>query len=374
MVKKKILMGCANYWTTPLQVGSHHIARGFAKKGWDVGFISDPISPLHLLRYSQAVKNRYTIYKKNGIKDQGIWSYVPGAFLSPYNKGLLKSKWLHKNWYRCTFPSVVSKLKKHSFDNVDLLYIDSPYQAFLLDTVKCKKSIYRLADYNKAFLQTAYAKNQIEERLINNVDTVIYSAKELKVYLSTLFPRSIQFIPNGVDLQHFLNPHPKPQEYRALDGPIIVYAGAIREWFDSQLVYKAAQTYSKMHFVLIGPSEIASFAPLPNIHFLGSKPWKELPGYLQHAQVGIIPFNVKKYPELIHSVNPLKLYEYMASGIPVVSTKWKELEYLNSPAILAETEKEFIEGLSKAIVTSEKEFVQKHSWDDRINQILSIIP
>jgi len=157
MSEKKVVMACANYWTTPLQVGSHHIARAFARSGWEVAFVSDPISPAHFLKASAGLKSRFEIYKNGGMQEGNVWSYVPGSLLSPYNHPLLKSKWLHKKWYKLSFPSLVSKVKKQGFDRPDLLYLDSPLQSFWLEALLPKYSIYLLADYNMAFLQSAPA-------------------------------------------------------------------------------------------------------------------------------------------------------------------------------------------------------------------------
>lgn len=367
-------MACANYWTSPLQVGSHHIARTFVSKGWEVAFISDPISPLHLLKPSPGLKSRYSIYKEGGLREGKIWSYVPAALMTPHNHSFLKSPWLHHHWHQFTFPSVISKVKKEGFDHPDLLYIDSPFQGFWLDTLSPKRSLYRLADYNKAFIQTAPAKEEAEESLLKKVDFVIYTAKELKEYLTSIGPKRMEFVSNGVDYAHFSKVQPRPKEYKNLNGPIAVYAGAIREWFDAKLVSKAAQSHPHMHFVLIGPNEGVCVDSLPNLHLLGAKSWDTLPAYLQHSDVGIIPFDVTNHPELIHRVNPLKLYEYMASGLPVVSMKWDELNHLGSPAFLASTKDEFIEMVGKATPSSEKAFAEKHDWSHRGDQILSMIP
>jgi hypothetical protein len=60
----KVLMACANYWTSPFQVGSHHLARGLARAGWTVGFVSDPISPFHWVSSPrQELSKRYDLYR-----------------------------------------------------------------------------------------------------------------------------------------------------------------------------------------------------------------------------------------------------------------------------------------------------------------------
>jgi len=366
-------MACANDWTNPLQVGSHHIARAFARSGWDVAFISDPISPAHLLKPSLGLKRRYHQYKNGGTQEGTIWSYVPGGLLTPYNHSLLKSKWLHKNWPKLTLPSVISKVKKRGFDKPDLLYLDSPLQPFWQDALTPKYSIYRLADNSKAFLQTSPAKRVQEETLFSSVDCVIVAANTLKEYVASFNPKRLEFVPNGVDFAHFAKEHPVPVEYKSFRGPIAIYVGAIREWFDSRLINAAAKALPSTHFVIIGPNENQVFEPLPNLHLLGAKPWSAIPAYLQHATVGMIPFDVESYPDLIHHVNPLKLYEYMASGLPVVSMEWEELTRLKTPALLATSKEEFIALLERAQPSDEyQRFAKGYDWSLRGEQIINI--
>ena len=91
--------------------------------------------------------------------------------------------------------------------------------------------------------------------------------------------------------------------------------------------------------------------------------------------MGIIPFNVKEYAHLLDYVNPLKLYEYMVSGIPVVSSKWKELELINSPAQLAENLDQFIDAIKEVARDMDKEkyisFAKQHSWTSRVDNLLA---
>lgn len=366
-------MACANHWTTSLQVGSHHIARTFIRNGWKIAFISDPISPAHFLKPSSELKKRYFLYKSGGLKEQNLWTYVPGALLTPYNCSFLKSSWIHANWAKLTFPSIISKVKQQGFDKPDLLYIDSPFYAFWLDLLSPKYSIYRLADYTQAFRQTAPAKKLQEKALLSSVDCVIYTAKSLKQYITTCRPKRMEYIPNGVDVPHFTKQQCQPPDYQSLQGPIAVYAGTIREWFDTHLLCAAARALPNWQFVIIGPNEGQKFEPLPNLHLIGPRPWKNLPAYLQHATVGIIPFNVEKWPELIHRVNPLKLYEYMASGLPVVSMQWDELVRLKTPALLASSKQEFIALIEKAKPSKVyRNFAMNHDWSYRGRQIIEL--
>jgi glycosyltransferase involved in cell wall biosynthesis len=346
-LKKKVLMACSNYWTSPFQVGSHHIARGFLKAGWEVAFISDPISPFHMIQgISDTLRERYAIYETGGkyYKEGSLWTYTPGALFVPQNKPFLKSKWVIDNWQNYTYPNVIETVKRHGFGEVDLIYFDSPFQRFWLSEIHFQKSVLRIPDYTAGFAKYNAALQYAEHYLAHNVDELLYTAHHLREYVEAMQPKRMRYFPNGVDFAHFAAGERKlPDEYRAIPEPRAIYVGAMKEWFDFDLVNYLAAQLPEVSFVLVGPDHLAQkrLHSLSNLFVLGRKAYSELPSYLHHADLGIIPFDVAGHPQLIHSVNPLKLYEYMACGLPVVSVAWRELNHLHPPASLCVTREQF---------------------------------
>ena len=376
-------MACANHWTSPFQVGSHHIAKSFAKMGYQVGFISHPISPLHILNgMSSVLYDRFSLYCKGGVWDvqNKIWSYVPAALLTPHNKPILRSEWTHRNWFKLAFTDIFKVIKKNGFHQVDKLYIDSANQAFLLDIISHNKSIFRIADKTSGFSKITPTALAIEKQIAQQVDLVVYSAKSLENYIQKLKPKKAKYLPNGVDFEHFANaPKTLPIEYQDIKKPIAVYVGTMDVWFDFQLINYVAAKLPDVSFVLIGPNKLArkKLDDLHNIHLLGSRNYNELPAYLSNADVGIIPFDVKNHAELINYVNPLKLLEYMTVGLPVVSMYWEELKLLNTPAILTNNFNEFTEAIKKSIQKSNRseesqKYAAKHDWVHHIRNNIII--
>ncbi len=383
MTPKKILMACANFWTSPYQVGSHHLAREFARRGWQVAFLSDPISPFHLLGGKGGeLRERFRIYRQGGVRDLNgkLWTYVPFALASPHNKPFLRSGWIQKNWPILSLPNLVLKAAQQGFGEVDLLYFDSVAQAFWLKYIKAGKTLFRIADNNAGFGKSTPAARHAEKELAQKVDAVVYTAESLKKGIESLEPRHMFHLPNGVNSLHFEGPEPPvPAEYDRLSKPIVVYVGAMEEWFNFKWLRRAADKLNKVSFVLIGSTRAAGeFAGLDNVHFLGPRPYSAIPAYLKHAQVGIIPFDLEGHADLVNSIHPLKLYEYMACGLPVVATAWQELERLKSPAILARTEVQFIQGLQKAIArpgskTLYRNYARKQDWSGRVDGLLKFL-
>jgi glycosyltransferase involved in cell wall biosynthesis len=377
-------MACGNYWLSPFQVGSHQLARGFVKKGWEVAFISDPISPLHFLaKSSEELRRRYELYVKKGLHDLNdqLWAYVPGALLTPHNKPFLRTEWLHRNWYSLTFPNLISFIFQKGFGEVDLLYFDSPVHSFWLNKIRFKKSVFRVADNSVGFSKYSKSFSVLERYLAQSVDTVIYTAENLKAHIENLRPRAMYHVPNGVNFEHFSKTQAiMPVDLNGIPRPIAIYVGAMDSWFDYELVNQIAESLPNISFVFIGPDRNmrAMIKNIHNIYLLGSRNYTLLPEYLAQADVGIIPFNVKKYPELVNSVNPLKLYEYMAAGLPVVATEWQELKNLKSPAILCKSSEEFVEGIKLAISkkadkSEYQNYAKTKDWNQTINHLLGIL-
>jgi glycosyltransferase involved in cell wall biosynthesis len=129
----------------------------------------------------------------------------------------------------------------------------------------------------------------------------------------------ISILPNGVDIERFSALLPRPRDLPA--GPIIGYAGKLAERIDVDLVLDVARTMPGVTFVFLGPvlepRKIAGLRHVANVRLLGDRPYDRLAAYLQHFTVGWIPHRVGKGET---GGDPIKLHEYLAAGLPVVST------------------------------------------------------
>lgn len=376
-------MCCHNYWTSPFQVGSHHIARELVRSGFEVAFISAPVSPFHLMgSWSKELKERLNIFKKGGgyDLDNKIWYYVPASIFTPQNKPLLNSSLVARYWQKTGIGNIFNLLARKGFGEVDLLYFDNCYYSFLMNKIKFKKSVYRIADKSSGFVSTTEHSKTLEKHLASSVDYVAYTARSLEEYVCSLSPKASIYFPNGVFFDHFKNSsHELPPEYLSITKPIVLYVGAIDAWFDFDIINKAAVKMPEVSFVFIGHEKMAreKLTNSKNIIILGSRHYKQIPRYMANADIGIIPFNVAKYSELVNSIHPLKLYEYMACGLPVIASKWRELEFMDTPASLYENEREFltlieetIKKLSSADKTGFVDFAARHDWRIKVEELI----
>jgi len=372
---KKILMAASNYWTSPYQVGSHHYARIFAKNGWEVFFVSDPISPFHFMaRNKIQIHDRYEIYKGRINSDnEKINIYVPMALITPNEKPVFRVNFIVNNWNKLTIPNVLNYTRYLGFEDIDLLWFDSVIQYFWIKEIKYRKSIFRVSDIISAFKKITGNIQKLESKLMDEVDTIVYTAQTLENYLKG-YENKMVYVPNGVDLDHFNNLNKNiPEDFKKIRRPIAIYVGAIDEWFGVNYLIEVANRCKDISFVIIGNPKIniLELKNIPNIYLLGKKNYVSIPSYIYNSDVGIIIFDIK-HP-VVKSINPIKLYEYMACGLPVVSTKWDELERLRSPAYLAENPDDFIDKLNLALRDKDRSkylnFAKKNSWQERFKRI-----
>ncbi len=382
-MSKKVIMCGPHHYTSVFQVGSHHYARAFEKLGYEVLFLSAPISPFHKLFANNSIfKEKEIIYKKGGERINNIFHYVPKTLFSYTNKPFFSSNFVLNNWYKLTYPNLLNFIKKLKFNSIDILWIDNTVYWFLLKTINFEKSIFRISDNSKGFLSSTENYHKKEKYISKHVDKILYSAKNLeknKQYKDILKKEKMLYLRNGIDFELFNKADKSlPKEFMYIPKPRITYVGAIQYWFDENLLFKVANKLKNYNFILIGPvgRSLNKLSTLKNVHILGSKSYEKVPSYLYHSDVGIIPFDVKNYPDLVNSINPIKLYEYMACGLPVVSTDWDEIRNINSPALLAKNADEFAKKIYVAIdhkldnKNKYIEFARKNDWSENLKKVL----
>ncbi|MDE2422939.1 MAG: glycosyltransferase [Betaproteobacteria bacterium] len=216
-----------------------------------------------------------------------------------------------------------------------------------------------------------------EQELIELADLVITSSALLEERCRMLNPKTIQ-VKNGTEFDHFHDPQPNGELDHLKGSPIIGYYGAISDWFDMTIVAHCARARPQWQFVLIGATfgaDLSSIEGLPNVHLLGEKPYTALPGYLAYFDVCTIPF---KLVPLTLATNPVKFYEYLSAGKPVVSTDLPELMSYADDCYLARNSVEFLAQLDQALkerhdmkrIASRFDLARANSWDSRVKTIL----
>lgn len=209
--------------------------------------------------------------------------------------------------------------------NPFILFYMFPPQHKLISELNPDKIIFDVVDEPAGVFRFWNVGNSWEKSLLKADYVIATSAKLFNdVYH---YREDVHYIPNGCEYEHFATPMDMPPEFLCVDEmPIITYCGSVATWVDLELLYETAEAFPEcMHFV-IGANQNASLKTdlPPNMKYLGHKPYQELPGYLQHSDVLLIPF--KPDDEVIAATNPVKLWEYLATGRPIVTTEIPECE------------------------------------------------
>jgi glycosyltransferase involved in cell wall biosynthesis len=170
----------------------------------------------------------------------------------------------------------------------------------------------------------------------------------------------------------------KPEEVSRLPHPVVGYIGSVREWINVDLVCKLARSHPEYSILLVGPVAygLEELERCPNIVMLGARRYDSLPGYLSCMDVCLIPFKMNR---LTSASNPIKLYEYLAAGKPVVSTAVPEVcDNASELVYVAEDEEDFVWKVEEAVEESKKpedkamvarriRFAQDNPWEERVD-------
>ena len=213
------------------------------------------------------------------------------------------------------------------------------------------------------------------EALLKRADRVIVTSGPLESLARAGGAASPTLVGNGVEVSRFAdNGSPVAALPGAKESPVLGYVGSIHSWFDVALVAALARAMPETRVVLVGPAHPATEREIrreteaaPNLHWMGPVPYERVPDIVRSFRVGLIPF--KRTP-LTEAVNPVKLYEYAASGVPCVTTRFSdEVDRWSEAARVAETPEAFVDGVRRALQEPPdrsrlRAFAARHDWDE----------
>jgi O-antigen biosynthesis protein len=218
----------------------------------------------------------------------------------------------------------------------------------------------------------------LEAELCRRADLVIATSETL-CQDRQQYNANTHWVPNGADVEHFARPSPIAYDLHALKRPLIGFIGGLSQWVDVDLLGQLAAARPDWTFVLVGPVsvDVSALRARSNVHMLGPRPYAHLPAYLAGMDVALIPF---RHEPVTYHADPIKAYEYLAAGVPVVATNLPALARLEHVVRLADTPADFERQIGAALAegrgsrrAERQTEAQHHSWSSRFAQIESLI-
>lgn len=210
-----------------------------------------------------------------------------------------------------------------------------------------------------------------EEDMARGADLVFVSSRELLRRRGSPNPRT-HLVPHGAP-SPAARSEPAPQEIRGLPRPRIGFMGTLSEWVDLDLLKDLATARPSWSFVFVGPRRTRAEAlrGLPNVRMVGPKPHDEALRFLSALDVALIPYRLAP---AMAAASPVKLHEYLAYGLPVVSTDLPEIREHAPPVTIATGPEGFLTAIERALADGPAAGPRRGTpWEERVDEMVALI-
>lgn len=385
-MRKDIVLISTAEWHHPFWTNKQHTALALARQGCRVLYIDS----LGLRKPSANHRDLLRIARRflRGLRlpeqvHEGIWVcsplVIPAArrgFIQQCNKLILRLY-----LYAC---------QVYLGFNSPMLWTYNPLTLRLIDSRKYSKLVYHCVDEISA--QPGMDAPQImawERLLCETADMVFVTSKNL-LDARIKFNLSTYYFPNVINLSYFnsvaqLDSNSAPSSLERIPGPRLLFVGAISSYkVDFDLLRRLALLRPHWSIVMIGAigegdpeTDISLLADLPNIYCLGPRAYSDLPAYMVSCDVGLLPCLLNQY-----TINmfPMKFFEYLASGLPVVSTVLPSLSEYKSFYDECKNAADFVAAIERVLAGKTsfdqfalRELLESHTYESRTVKMLEIL-
>nr|WP_241829215.1 UDP-galactopyranose mutase [Desertifilum tharense] len=359
-------------WNFVFQRPQHLLTR--CVQGRRVFFIEEPIFSPNPPQTAKGIEG------EGGLEitqhESGVWVVTPHL-----QEGLAEDK--RNTVQQRLIDSLFAEYQIHQY----LFWYYTPMALAFTQHLEPMAIVYDCMDELSAFKGAPPILKEREAELFQRADIVFTGGQSLYEVKRNQH-KNVYAFPSSVDVTHFAQartPQADPLDQAHIPHPRLGFFGVIDERMDLELLEGMAQTRPDWHFVIIGPVVKIDPATLPqhqNIHYLGSKDYKELPAYLAGWDLAMLPFARN---ESTRFISPTKTPEYLAAGKPVVSTSIRDVvrPYGQERLVrIADTVEEFV-AAAEAAMTEDGEasgwlgrvdsFLEQISWDRTWNSMLQLI-
>jgi hypothetical protein len=266
---------------------------------------------------------------------EGNVTYFTVPFVKPGTRNALYNRWL--DWEpgralngRIAGIALRARLKDLGVDPRPVLLVSNIYCSDALSRLARKLVFYDFNDSPFQFDGVPDWARDCWRRTLEEVDALFVVSEHYRRWLAAETAKPVIKLGNGVELVHFETPRPIPRALESLPRPLIGYVGLLSHFLDFETLEALRQNRRGGTLVLIGPGtpstaeNLSRLASREGVALLGPRPYEEIPAWMQALDVGIIPFRAND--PYVQGINPNKVYQYLASGHPVVTTPVLDLE------------------------------------------------
>lgn len=350
------------------QVGSHALAREFARHGAEVCWVGV------MMRHHNdpETRRRTEVWKQGGVvAEERITEYYARTFLPVVDRPFLRTRFLASRTLQATSPPIGGVLRRLGFDRPDVLWLsNSRFSHALPKLVRARVSACRISDDWEHFGTVPPALIALHDEMVDACDLVFVTSRRLARKIAARRPDAI-YLPNAVADFFFDRPAAEPSMLARFPRPRVVFVGKLDAWVDFDAIARVAERNPEASVLVVGPGEPAARSYPKNVHFTGPFPYRELPWLLGFCDVGLVPF-IKN--ELTHAVSPLKLFEYLACGLPTVATRLDEIEASKPPVTLCDSADEMAAAVTAQLFDAGSRgmriaYARENTWSKRFETV-----
>ncbi|WP_091013019.1 MULTISPECIES: TIGR00180 family glycosyltransferase [Paenibacillus] len=368
-IERKFIVLSSCPWGVMLQ-RPHQIARALSKLGYKIDYIQPSIEV-------EASNEKVTNDELMKFSEDHIRQYELIKIHNPV------SAYYKENYLLNNYSNIVQDIINESDEEVILIcYL--PSQVNIINQLSGRfKVVYECVD-DHSDLEHSYWSNkqdrEYEIQILDRADVITTTSNAL--YLTKSIQNknnNVYLSKNAVNVEDFTRYEETilPDDLLEIPSPRICYIGAVDSWFDKELFYELVRTNKDKSFVVIGPvREGILNEKEDNLYILGLKEHRELKSYLKFMDIGIVPF--KDNTDIIINCDPIKMYEYVMSGLPVIATNMPELilnrSFIKTCKNINEWNSVITHFINFKLPKDEmREFIHDNTWAMRSIQMINLI-
>jgi glycosyltransferase involved in cell wall biosynthesis len=383
---KHVVMFATADWTSRYWTNSQHIAIRLAARGYRILFVETVgISRLRLnmmdaVRVARRFRKQF--YPVNEVHSN-IWVFSPLTIPGAHRSRIVKDyndRQLRRD---------VGRWQSKQEAERPIVWTYHPFMLGVAETLDPSAIVYHCVDDVSALPgvdEKLYV--EAERRLLGGATHIFTTSSALLDRCSAVAPERTHYFANVADVDHFARARSDaqiPPDLAAIPRPRLGYIGALSDFkLDINLLDSAVRQRDDWHWIFIGDEPegqanpaLARLSARPNVHMLGWRPYKVLPDYLRGIDVALLPQLINKYTRAMF---PMKFFEYLAAGRPVVSTPLPALAEFQIFFRTAATAQELMHEIAavladprRAVLPKEDPMLRAHSWEVRLEAMLAII-